>query len=137
MARVKPSERGSISIHSGFPNPVETTAKIVLDLHDYVVKHPASTFYMRVEGDSWAEIGIHTGDLLVVDKSLEMRSGDLIVAYLEGDFTLKYYIRRDNGGQLVTKLDDKKPIFIDENGDFDIWGVVTFTIYNHRGKNRA
>jgi DNA polymerase V len=92
---------------------------------------------MRVEGDSWAEIGIHTGDLLVVDKSLEMRSGDLIVAYLEGDFTLKYYIRRDNGGQLVTQLDDLKPIFIDEDGDFDIWGVVTFTIYNHRGKNNA
>ena len=136
MARVKPNNRGSISIHRGFPNAVEETAKITLDLHDYVVKHPASTFYMRVEGDSWAEMGIHTGDLLIVDKSLEMRSGDLVVAYLEGDFTLRYFIKRDNGGQLVTKT-GSEPIFTDEATDLLIWGVVTFTIYSHRGKLHA
>jgi DNA polymerase V len=136
MARVKPNNRGSISIHAGFPNPVEDTTKVSLDVHDYIVKHPASTFYMRVEGNSWADMGIRTGDLLVVDKSLEMQSGDLIVAYLEGDFTLRYFIRRGNRCQLVTRT-GQNPIFIDEQTDFVVWGVVTFTIHSQRGSANA
>ena len=76
-------------IRAGFPNPAEDTSGVAMDLNELLVRHPVSTYYLRVEGDSMSGAGIASGDIVVVDKSLEAKSGDVVVAAVEGEFTLK------------------------------------------------
>lgn len=121
-------------VKAGFPNPAEESGSVPLDLNKLVIKHPASTFYMRVDGDSMVDRGIYTGDLVVIDKSLEIRSGDLVVAYVNGEFTLKTFKQADNRGYLLPANPKYQPIVLDENTDFQIWGVVVYTLHSHRGK---
>lgn len=119
-------------IKAGFPNPAEDASQEVLDLNDLIIRHPASTFYMRVDGDSMQDANIYTGDIVVVDKSLEARSGDLVVACIDGEFTLKHFVRHGERVQLMPANKHYAPIEVDESSDFRIWGVVTYTIHAHR-----
>lgn len=121
-------------IKAGFPNAAEEAPEIPLDLNTLLVKHPASTFYMRVDGDSMQDMGIYTNDLIVVDKSLEIRSGDVVVAYIDGEFTLKQFIKLGNRGVLKPANPKYPDIEVTQDNDFMIWGVVTHTIRSHRGK---
>jgi len=121
-------------IKAGFPNAAENAPEIPLDLNTLLIKHPASTFYMRVDGDSMRDMGIHSGDLIIIDKSLETRSGDVVVAYIDGEFTLKQFIKLDNRGILKPANPDYPEIEVGEGNDFQIWGTVTHTIHAHRGK---
>ncbi len=121
-------------IKAGFPNAAETSEEVPLDLNELLIKHPASTFYMRVDGDSMHEMGIYSGDLIIVDKSLETRSGDVIVAFIDGEFTLKQFIKQNNRGVLKPANPNYPDIEVGEENDFQIWGVVTHTIHSHRGK---
>ena len=77
------------SVVAGFPSPAEQYAEPQLDLNELLVKRPAATFFVRVEGDSMIGKGIFDGDLLVVDRSLTPRDGDVIIAAVDGDFTVK------------------------------------------------
>ena len=77
------------SVVAGFPSPAEQYLEPPLDLNELLVKRPAATYFVRVEGDSMIEAGIHNGDLLVVDRSLRPASGDVIIASVDGDFTVK------------------------------------------------
>jgi SOS-response transcriptional repressor LexA len=77
------------SVVAGFPSPAEQYLEPPLDLNELLVKRPAATYFVRVEGDSMIEAGIHDGDLLVVDRSLRPASGDVIIASVDGDFTVK------------------------------------------------
>jgi DNA polymerase V len=119
-------------IKAGFPNAAEDSPEVPLDLNTLLVKHPASTFYMRVDGDSMQDMSIHTGDLIIVDKSLEIRSGDVVVAFIDGEFTLKQFIKLGNKGILKPANPAYPEIEVGEGNDFQIWGVVTNTIHSHR-----
>jgi DNA polymerase V len=77
------------SVVAGFPSPAEQYLEPPLDLNELLIKRPAATYFVRVEGDSMIGAGIHDGDLLVVDRSLRPASGDVIIASVDGDFTVK------------------------------------------------
>ena len=77
-------------IHAGFPSPAENYMTGGIDLNRELVRHPAATFYARVVGDSMIGAGVSEGDILVIDRSLEAREGDMAVCFIDGEFTLKY-----------------------------------------------
>lgn len=115
-------------VSAGFPSPADDFMDLKLDLNRELVKNPASTFYARVSGVSMIDEGINDGDLLVIDKSVEPYSGCLAVAYIDGEFTLKRF--EDNGDHalLIPANKNYKPIRVDADNDFMIWGVVRYVI---------
>lgn len=84
------------TVAAGFPSPAEQYLEPPLDLNDLLVKRPAATYFVRVEGDSMIGAGIHDKDLLVVDRSLRPADGDIIIASVDGEFTVKT-LRLENG----------------------------------------
>jgi DNA polymerase V len=115
---------------AGFPSPADDYLEGKLDITKHLVKHPAATFYVRVSGDSMIGAGIHTGDLLVVDRSLEPKNGNVIVAALDGDLTVKRLSRRNGVVRLLPENKDYQPIAIQDGQSFEIWGVVTNVIHS-------
>ncbi len=120
-------------IKAGFPNPAEEAGGFALDLNEYLVKHPVSTYYLRVEGDSMTGAGITSGDMVVVDKSLQAKSGDIVVAAVDGEFTLKRLKKQSDGVWLVPENPAYHPIALHEVTEAVLWGVVTFVIHRVRG----
>ena len=116
-------------IKAGFPNPAEDARSVALDLNELVVKHPVSTYYLRVEGDSMSGAGIINGDIVVVDKSLEPKNGDVVVAAVDGEFTLKHLKRDGAKAWLVAAHPSYQPIALHDAIDASIWGVVTFVLH--------
>ena len=95
------------SVVAGVPSPAEQYLEPQLDLNALLVKRPAATFFVRVQGDSMIGEGIHDGDLLVVDRSLRPASGDIVIAAVDGEFTVKTY-RKDRDG---IRLEPANPDF--------------------------
>lgn len=114
---------------AGFPSPADDYLEGKLDINKHLVKHPAATFYVRVSGDSMLGAGIHCGDLLVVDRSLEAKNGNVVVAVLDGDLTVKRLYKRDGIIRLLPENSQYQPIEIAEGQSFEIWGVVTSVIH--------
>jgi len=118
------------SISAGFPSPAEDHMDINLDINEYLVKHPSSTFYIYVKGDSMINSGIFDGDLMIVDRSLEVKSNSIVVAVINGEFTVKK-IKKDSGNiYLIPDNKSYKPILLENSMDFQIWGIVTHTIHH-------
>ncbi len=117
-----------VPVRAGFPNPADDAQGMALDLNELVVKHPVSTFYLKVEGDSMTGANITHGDIVAVDKSLQPKTGDIVVAAVDGDFTLKHLKRDGQKAWLVAAHPDYPPIALHEATDAVIWGVVTFVI---------
>jgi DNA polymerase V len=114
---------------AGFPSPADDYIEGKLDLNRHLIKHPAATFFVWVSGDSMTGAGIHSGDLLVVDRSLEAVDGNVIVAALDGDLTVKRLCKRNGTLSLLPENQDYRPIEITEQQTFEIWGVVTSVIH--------
>lgn len=114
---------------AGFPSPADDYIEGKLDLNRHLIKHPAATFFVRVTGHSMTGAGIHSGDLLIVDRSIEPTDGHVVVAVLDGELTVKRLQR----GQGVTRLLAENPIYrpieITEQQTIEIWGVVTNVIH--------
>ena len=119
---------------AGFPSPAEQYQEPPLDLNELLVKRPAATYFVRVEGDSMIGAGIHDGDLLVVDRSLRPASGDVIIASVDGDFTVKTYHRDKDG----VRLEPANPAFavirLRPGQELDYFGKVTACIHRFAGK---
>ncbi|NMA75410.1 MAG: translesion error-prone DNA polymerase V autoproteolytic subunit [Bacteroidales bacterium] len=115
-------------IKAGFPSPAQDFMDLAIDLNEELVKHPSSTFYGRVKGDSMMDAGISDGDLLVIDKSLEPHDGDMAVCFVDGEFTLKYIKLEEKVIWLIPANKHYKPIKVTEDNDFLIWGIVTYSI---------
>lgn len=115
-------------ISAGFPSPAADFTDIKMDLNQYLVKHPAATFYGRVKGESMKNAGINDGDLLIIDKSLNAEDGKIAVCFFDGEFTLKRIRIKEDGVWLMPENPDFKPIHCYEGSDFRIWGVVTHVI---------
>ena len=120
------------SIKAGIPTSSEELPDM-MDFNKDFIKHPLSTFYGLVDGDSMIDAGICNGDLAVIDKSLEAENGDVVVAYVNNEFTIKFLdLTHKDEGYIELRPANKnfKPIKIDELDDFEVWGVVVYTIKN-------
>jgi DNA polymerase V len=119
------------SIRAGFPSPAEDYLSESLDFNRDLIKHPEATFYGRVKGDSMIDLGIEEGDIAVIDRSIEPEHGDIVVAYINGDFNVKLLdlTHKKDGYIELKSTNPKAPNFrIDEYDNFQVWGVVIWTI---------
>ena len=116
-------------VAAGFPSPSENYIQGKLDLNELLVKNPPATFFVRVRGESMINAGISSGDILIVDKSLEAKNNDIIIAVVEGEFTLKRLLIKDN--YIILQPENKifASIRIDNPDNVEIWGVVTNVIH--------
>jgi len=114
---------------AGFPSPADDYIEGKLDLNRHLIKHPAATFFVRVTGDSMIGAGIHSGDLLVVDRSLDAVDGNVIVAALDGELTVKRLFRQGEILRLLPANVAYQPIEILTQQSFEIFGVVTNVIH--------
>jgi DNA polymerase V len=110
---------------AGFPAPGDDMVEKSLDVHDLLVKHPASTFFVRVQGDSMEGAGIFSGDILVVDRSVEPVVGKIVVAAINGELVVKRIGREGNLLILLSENESYAPIVVGESEDCFVWGVVT------------
>lgn len=119
-------------IRAGFPSPAEEYLQERLDFNRDLVKHPESTFYGRIKGDSMIDAGLKDGDIAVIDRSKEAFDGSIIVAYENNEFTIKYLDlshKKDGYIELRPANANYSPIRIYESDDFEVWGVVVFVIH--------
>lgn len=119
------------NIKAGFPSPVDDYLRDSLDFNRDLIKNPEATFYGRVSGDSMRDAGINEGDIAVIDRSLQPTDGDVIVAYVNEEFTIKYLdlTHKEEGYiELRPANPDYSPIRIDSTDNFRVWGVVVWTI---------
>lgn len=129
-----PLQYADEGIRAGFPSPAQDYMEQAIDLNKEIVKHPASTFYGRVTGDSMRDEGIEEGDILVIDKSLELMDDDLAVCFLDGEFTVKRVRLETDAAWLIPSNKDYPPIKVTKDNEFIIWGIVTYTIKKNRRK---
>ena len=118
-------------IPCGFPSPAQDYVEESLDLNRLVVKHPSATYFVRVSGDSMIGAGIGDGDLLVVDRSLKADHGDIVVAAVAGEFTVKE-LRTRPSVVLMPHNPKYKPITFHAEEELQIFGVVTFSLKAHK-----
>lgn len=116
-------------VAAGFPSPADDHLDNKLDLNEHLVKHPAATFFVRVEGQSMIGAGIHPDDILVVDRSLEASNGDIVVAAVDGELTVKRLHYQRARLFLEPENPDYDPIEITGETDLVVWGVVTNVIH--------
>ncbi len=115
----------SSPVAAGFPSPADDHLEGKLDLNEHLIKHPTATYFLRVKGDSMVGAGIHDKDILVVDRSIEPRAGKIVIAVVEGEFTVKRLVRRGSKTLLMPENEAYSPIEITDEHDLMIWGVVT------------
>jgi DNA polymerase V len=121
----------SSTISAGFPSPADDFIENQVDIFDRIVKHPASTFLVRAKGNSMINKGIQNGDILVVDKSLKPENNSIVIAYIDGEFTVKRFRKEKENIVLYPANRDYKPIKIDSEDNFLVWGVVTYVLHEY------
>jgi len=113
---------------AGFPAPGDDQVEKILDINDLVVQNPASTFFVRVEGDSMEGVGIFSGDVLVVDRSIDAKDGKIVVAAVNGEMVVKRLAKLEGRQVLMSENDHYSPIFVGEDEECFIWGVVVGSV---------
>ena len=116
-------------ISAGFPSPADDYIENNLSLSELLIRNHLSTFLMKTSGDSMMDVGINDGDILVVDRSIEPKNRDIVIAILEGNLTVKRLLFKTNGSVMLKSENTAyKDIKIPESADLEIWGVVTSAI---------
>ena len=113
---------------AGFPAPADDLVEKALDINDLVVENPASTFFVRVRGDSMEGAGIFSGDVLVVDRAVEARDGKIVVAAVYGEMVVKRLRKVGEKHMLYSENESYDPIEVSENDDCYLWGVVVGSV---------
>ncbi len=113
---------------AGFPAPGDDLVERSLDLNDLLIDNPSATFFVRVEGDSMEGAKIFSGDVLVIDRSIEPVSGKIVVAAIYGEMVVKRLEIDACGCRLVSENDNYTPIDITDNDDCFVWGVVVGSV---------
>jgi len=116
-------------VPAGFPSPADDYLENQLDLNKYLIRHPAATFFVRVVGDSMIGAGIHSGDILIVDRSLEPEENKVVIVILNGEFAVKRLKKLKGKLLLVSENDAYQPVFVEDGAEFEIWGIVTTVIH--------
>ena len=122
------------SVSAGFPSPAEGSIDKVLDLNELLIRQPTSTFFVRVKGDSMRDAGILDGDLIVVERGERPNNRDIVLAIVEGEFTIKRWVKQS--GRLVLQAENPAypNIHLDEHADWEVWGVVRYAIHSCTGR---
>lgn len=118
------------SVSAGFPSPADDYIDQKLDLNDALIRNPAATFFVRVSGDSMIKSGIHSDDILVVDRSLNAKSGSVVIAVIDGELLVKRLLMENGKVFLIPENNDYQTIEIKDEMAFEIWGVVTTVIHS-------
>lgn len=119
----------SSTVRAGFPSPADDYIERKLDLNTHLIHHPAATFFVKASGDSMQNAGIYSGDILIVDRSLEATHGKIVIAAIDGELTVKRLCREHGRIQLMAENPAYAPIQITQEQDLIIWGVVTHVIH--------
>ena len=121
----------SDSVSAGFPSPADDYTEENIDLNEHLISNPFSTFFLRVKGDSMINAGIKDKDLIIVDKSLIAKPGNIVIAMIDGEFTIKRLSIKND--ELYLKAENHNyPDFRFKNHiDVQIWGVVIYSIHRH------
>lgn len=112
-------------VPAGFPSPAADYAYKSIDLNEHLIRNKEATFVFRVKGDSMSAVGINEGDELLVDRSIEPRHGHIVVAVLNGDFTVKRLHQRGGVVKLIAENPRYAPIVLKDGQELVVWGVVT------------
>ena len=116
-------------VPAGFPSAADDYLDGKFDLNEHLIKHKAATFFVRVTGDSMLGAGIHDGDLLIVDKALEAHDKSVVVAVVNGEFTVKRIKREHGCVWLMPENKNYQPMEMLEGSELEVWGVVTNVIH--------
>ena len=116
-------------VQAGWPSPAEDYIEAEINLHEFMVKNPAATFFLRAAGDSMTGVGIHEGDILVVDRSADAHHGKVVIAALDGELLVKRLTRREGKVFLSPANPEYPEIEISNREYVHIWGVVTYVIH--------
>ncbi len=119
----------SETISAGFPSPAEDYIELGIDLNKYLIKNPISTFFLRVSGNSMNNAGIYNNDLLIIDRSINPNPGHIVVALLDGEFTLKRLIKEGSNYYLKADKEDYPTINLYAYIEIEIWGVAIYSIH--------
>jgi DNA polymerase V len=118
------------NVKAGFPSAADDYLDKKLDLNEFLIKHPSSTFFVKVKGDSMINAGIQSGDILIVDRSIEAKDKKVVVAIINGEFTVKRLKKSKDKIFLLAENPKYSPIEITSGMDFEIWGVVLHVIHS-------
>lgn len=121
-----------IPVRAGFPSPADDYLETKLNLSEYLIQHPSATYYIRAAGDSMIEYGIFSGDLLIVDRSLEASTGDILIVAIDGELTCKKLSKINGNPYLISGNADFPPISL-HGKDVHVWGIVIHNIHSFRG----
>ena len=132
--RLKPGKRFferslEESVHAGMPHPAFDSRPDSVSIDDYLVYHPSKTTLITVKGDSMIGAGIYEGDALVIDRSIEAKHGNIVLAVLNNDFTVKRLYRRGGVVKLVAENNLYPPIVVKSGEELTVWGVVTYNLH--------
>ena len=116
-------------VPAGFPSPADDYLEQHLDLNEFLIEHPAATFFMRVEGDSIIGAGIQSGDLIIVDRAAPVGDNKVVVATVNGEFTIKRIKQRGTTLMLMPDNDQYPPLMVTDEMQVEVWGVVTYVIH--------
>ena len=122
----------SASVEAGFPSPADDHMERGIDLNEELIRNAASTFFVRVKGDSMRDAGILAGDVLVIDRSIIPTDRQIVVAMIDGEFTVKRF--RKVKGRIILEAANSAfdPIEVGEDQELTIWGSVTYIIHQAR-----
>ena len=119
------------SVSAGFPSPADDYTEENIDLNEHLISNPFSTFFLRVKGDSMINAGIKDKDLIIVDKSLIAKPGNIIIAMIDGEFTIKRLSIKNNELYLKAENNNYRDFRFKNHIDVQIWGVVIYSIHRH------
>ncbi|WP_151867604.1 LexA family protein [Acinetobacter soli] len=122
-------------ISAGFPSPAQDYIDKALDMNEHLIKNECATFIVKVGSLSMLNAGIDIDDELIIDRSLDAKHQDIVVALIENDFTVKRLMIDESGRWLKAENPDYKNIYFNEGQELIIWGVVTFILKNARRKS--
>ena len=117
------------AVAAGFPSPADSEMEELVDLNEWLIKHPTATFFVRVTGSSMLHAGIHHDDILIVDRSLSPSHGKIVVAAINGELTVKRLIQEGQTVRLIAENEGYPSIDVSEESDLHIWGVVTTVVH--------
>ncbi|CAI8309112.1 MAG: LexA repressor [Cryomorphaceae bacterium] len=117
------------SVQAGFPSPAEDYMDLDLNLQDHLIQNPSATFCVRAVGESMRDAGIKSGDIMLVDKSLTPKNRSIVLAVIDGEFTIKRVNVSEKELYLIPENENFPPIKITKEMDFQVWGVVTYIIH--------
>ncbi len=120
----------SANVPAGFPSPADDHVDRKLDLNEHIIRRPAATYFVRADGDSMRDAGIFSGDLLVVDRGVQPKADDIVIAVIHGDLTVKRLVGSQQGWRLAAANPSYSDIPLHETG-CEVWGVVTHSIRRH------